>query len=72
MVGSISNFTRGTFAFKYVEQETIHPIVFICTAKWARIYVASSRHEHGRLKTIISISEVGKESPTAFDPNKIA
>lgn len=33
--------------------------------------MAYSRHEHGKLNNIISISDVGKDSPTAFDPNKI-
>lgn len=72
MVGSISNLTKGTLAFKYVEHDTIHPMVLICTAKCASIYIASSRHEHGRLYSMISISEVGRDRPTALEPKRIA
>lgn len=46
--------------------------MFICTAKWANIYIASSLEEHGKLKNIISMSEVGRERPTAFEPNSKA
>ena len=72
MHGSIYSFITGTLALRYAEQETIHPIVFIWTDKWPNISVASSRVEHGKLNNIMSISEVGRDSPTAFEPNSIA
>lgn len=64
--------TKGTLALRYAEQETIQPIVLIWTAKWARISVAYSLVVQGRLKSIISISEVGNDRPTAFEPKSIA
>lgn len=59
-------------AFRYVEHDTIHPIVFICTARWAKIYIAYSRQEQGKLKSMMSISDVGRDRPTAFEPKSMA
>lgn len=69
---SIYSFTRGTFAHKYVEQLTTQPIAFIYTAIWAKIYPATSLLQQLRLVSRMSTSELGRDNPTALEPNRTA
>ncbi len=71
MVGSISNLIKGTLALRYDEQDTIQPIILISMATWASSSLTSSLVWQGMLYTLMSMSEVGKDRPTALEPKSI-